>query len=152
MPTNKSNVFVLADTTVKIEGFCFAVEQIISAPNDTDSKFGGSLAIQNNQIVIGSTNTPLNNQYGKGVVYLYALDSSIASQKIIPLEDLTFSTSAIMINNWVIQPLTATLSGLINAINNTSGFTGISASSDNLNLILSISQNLQTSGIGTLGE
>jgi hypothetical protein len=56
-----------------------------------------------------------------------------------------------MINNWVISPLDNTLSGLITAININNGYTGISASIINSNLVLTINPKLQTNGITNLG-
>jgi len=140
-----------AGTLVQIEGFCFNVEQVISAPNPTDLGFGTSVAIQNNQLVVGSVNTAVGNQYSKGSAYLYALDTSVTSTKIIPISDLTLSTSPFMINSWVITPLDNTLSGLVTAINAGSGYTGVRASVQGMNLVLNINPALHTSGVGFLG-
>jgi hypothetical protein len=140
-----------AGTLVQIEGFCFNIEQIIAAPNPTDLGFGTSVAIQNNQLVVGSVNTPVGSQYSKGAAYLYALDTSITSAKIIPIADLSLSTEPFLINSWVITPSDNTLSGLVAAINAGSGYTGVSASVQSTNLILSINPALHTSGVGSLG-
>jgi hypothetical protein len=150
-PSLTFNPALQVGTLVQIEGFCINIEQIITAPNISDRGFGGSLAIQNNQIIVGSLNSQIGNQFNKGLVYLYALDSSITSSKIIPISDLVLSTEKFMINNWVISPLDNTLSGLITAININNGYTGISASIINSNLVLTINPKLQTNGITNLG-
>jgi hypothetical protein len=146
-----SNISIANPSTVTFQGFCFNVEQVIAAPNTTDKGFGTSLAIQNNQLVVGSIDTPIGSQYNKGVAYFYALDTSLTSTKIIPLSDLIFSTTPFMINNWIVTPNSANVAGLTNSINATTGYTGVSAFVSNANLILSINPTLQTSGIGSLG-
>ena len=140
-----------AGTVVQIEGFCFNVEQVITAPNFTDKNFGGSLAIQNNQLVVGSFDTIVRNQYSKGAGYLYALDTSISSSKSIPISDLTLSTTPFMINSWVISPANSSLTGLITAINNATGYTGVSAAVQGTTLILSVNPMFHTTGVGFLG-
>jgi hypothetical protein len=146
-----AHVAVSAGTLIEFQGYCFNVDQVISAPNTTDSGFGTSVAIENNQLVVGSTNTTIGNQFNKGTGYFYALDTAITSTKIIPLIDLSLSTIPFMINGWVCTPATSTVIGLINAINAISGYTGINASIQNSNLVLNIDSVLQSSGIGLLG-
>jgi hypothetical protein len=145
------NVIVQAYSLIQFEGFCFNVQQIIPAPNIFDSGFGSSVAIQNNQLVIGSSNSTIGNQYNKGTVYVYALDTSITNSKIIPISDLVLSTTPFMINGWLVTPLNATINGLIDAINITSGYTGITAATSNSNLVLTITPTLQSTGLGNLG-
>lgn len=140
-----------AASVVQVQGFCFSLEQIISAPNPQDVGFGTSLSIQNNQLVVGSTGTLVGSQYNKGAVYFYALDTSLTNTKIIPIADLTFSTDSFMINNWVVTPATPDLSGLLSAINGSTPYTGISASTQGSNITLSINPTFHTTGIGILG-
>lgn len=140
-----------AASTIEIEGFCFALNDIISAPNSTDSLFGSSLAIQNNQLVVGSINTTVGSNYNQGITYFYVLDTSITNSKIVPISDINLSTTPFMINNWVVTPTSANINGLLQGINSVSSYTGISASIQGSNVILSISPSLQSTGVGLLG-
>jgi hypothetical protein len=138
-------------SVVEINGFCFALEQIIAAPKLTDSGFGSSVGIQNKQLVVGSPNTLVGSQYSKGATYLFGLDTSITSTKIIPIADIILTGDPFMINNWVISPANNTLTSLISAINAAAGYTGINASVQNSNIVLNINPTFQTTGIGILG-
>ena len=144
-------MFIPSASSIKIEGFCFATNQIIYAPNKNDAKFGNSVAIQNNQLVVGSINTSTITQNEKGAAYLYALDTSISSTKIIPISSLTLNSTPFMINGWVINRSGATLLDLVNDINAAAGYTGISAVIQGADLVLNVNPNLQSTGIGVLG-
>ena len=56
-----------------------------------------------------------------------------------------------MINDWVIPRTGSTLFDLVNDINAAAGYTGINCFTTDVNLILSINPDLQTTGIGFLG-
>jgi hypothetical protein len=128
---------------LKIEGFCFELAQIISAPNAKDSGFGSSVALQSNNLAVGSP----NSEIGTGAVYLYSLDSQVSSQKVIPQGDLALTTPSIRINDWAITRSGVDIVSLENDINAYTSYTGVSASISQGNLVLTFIESLQTTGI-----
>ncbi|VVC05064.1 FG-GAP repeat protein [uncultured archaeon] len=150
-PTLTSANPISAGSTIEIEGFCFTFQQNILPPTNFDQRFGQSVSIQNNQLMVGSPATLIGSQYRKGMAYYYALDSSITNTKIIPIVNLNLNENPFMINNWVVSPQSSTINDLITAINNMTRYTGVSASVSGVNLILEINSEFHTNGI-TLAE
>jgi hypothetical protein len=143
-PTNISfSPNLLAGSVIQIEGFCFALSQFIQPPNGTDYYFGMSLDVQNNQLIVGSPGSNNNT----GAIYLYSLDTQLASTKSIPLSDLVLNTPSFNVNDWVITRSGTDALTLVNDINSLSNYSGITASIANNNLILFIDQTLQSTGI-----
>jgi len=116
-----------AGTVITVEGSCFSSPQTITSPSGLDREFGSSVAIQNNQLVIGSSNTPSGNVSQKGATYLYALDTAITSEKIVPLTSFYPVSTPFMLNGWVITPASSSVSAIVSAINASTNYTGVSA-------------------------
>jgi len=138
-------------SAIEITGFCFTDANIISAPHNYDSAFGTSVAVQNNQLIVGSPNSRSAQSWNAGATYLFAVDTAISGQKIIPISDITLNNNPFMINGWAILRSGSNITALVNDINTFSAYTGVSCYISNANLVLTINPNLYTSGITTLG-
>lgn len=126
----------------------YSLTQTIVSPTLTDSLFGNSVAVQNNQLLVGSPNNNLNN----GKIYLYELDTQIATIKTIPISSIIFPISLFKINSYDIisssNISSSNISSLVTNINSRSNYTGIIASNNDTTLFLSVDNlSLQTNGL-----
>ena len=136
-----------AYSELAIAGQCFSGPQTITAPNTTDSEFGACVAMEDFNLIVGSPRSLNAKNVATGAAYYYALDSSLTTEKIIPVNDLTLDGNTFLINGWAVTYAAANLAALLSGINAVSGNSGITANVSNGNLILSIDPTFQTTGI-----
>jgi len=134
-------------STIEVNGFNFVLSQDIHSPSSKSLNFGESVAIQNNQLVIGSPHTYDLIIPSRGEVFFYALDTAINGIKTIPISDIALSITPFLINGWPIQSANASVTGLLSALNNATPYTGVSAYTSGANLNLVINPALHTTGI-----
>jgi len=143
---------IAGGSTVEIHGPRLAFSQEIDAPTSSDSEFGSSVSIRNNMLVVGSANATDNGKVGGGLVHMFAMDSSITTQKIVPTSRATgmIGASQVWVNGWIINRSGSNLTTLISDINAYTSKTGISVVLSGINLLFSIDQTKQEYGIASI--